>query len=80
MADTTKTVLKPDSPQVLEHGTGTPYVAIFNQMGTAIVDPVTLLPLGVFVTSFEYTYSDDKGHTGKPFAARYGELYLPIGR
>lgn len=65
MADTTKTVLKPDSPQVLEHGTGTPYVAIFNQMGTAIVDPVTLLPLGVFVTSFEYTYSDDKGHTGK---------------
>ena len=43
-----------DSSQVLEHGTGTPYVAIFNNLKEVIIEPKSGLPLGTFITNFQY--------------------------
>ena len=42
-----------DSSQVLEHGTGTPYVAIFNNLKEVIIEPKSGLPLGTFITNFQ---------------------------
>lgn len=49
----------PDSPTILQNGTGTPYLAIFNGSQQPIIDPKNNLPIGVFVTSFEYSYIEE---------------------
>lgn len=48
-----------DSSQVLEHGTGTPYVAIFNNLKEVIIEPKSGLPLGTFITNFQYDYLEE---------------------
>lgn len=48
------------SKQVLPEGTGTPYLAIFSPTNKPIVDPKTGLPIGIFVSSFFYEYSEEK--------------------
>ena len=54
-----------DSLPVLEQGTGTPYLAIFSEGGRPIMDDLSGLPLGTFVTQFEYTYEEEKEDHGK---------------
>lgn len=50
---------KQDSPTILQNGTGTPYLAIFNGQGQPIIDPKNNLPIGMFMTSFEYIYDEE---------------------
>lgn len=57
--------LKPDSRPMLPKGTGTPYLAIFNAQQAVIRDPKNNLPLGTFVTDFEYVYDEEKSDKGK---------------
>ena len=49
----------PDSVTVLQNGTGTPYLGIFNGMAKPIMDPKYNLPIGMYVTSFEYVYDEE---------------------
>lgn len=55
---------QPDSEPVLQDGTGTPYLAIFNGSGQPIKDPLTELPIGVYTTDFEYNYEEEKEDWG----------------
>lgn len=62
MAESTQ---QSDSAPVLQDGTGTPYLSIFDGQDKAIMDDKHQLPIGVFVTDFEYNYDeddDDNGH------------------
>lgn len=56
---------KEDSRPMLSKGAGTPYLAIFNAQQAVIRDPQNNLPLGTFVTHFEYIYEEDKVDHGK---------------
>lgn len=53
-----------DSKSVLQDGTGTPYLSIFDGQGKSIIDEKNNLPIGVFVTDFEYTYDEDDDDSG----------------
>lgn len=57
--------LKPDSAPVLPQGVAVPYLAIFNAQQAVIRDPQNGLPLGTFVTRFEYNYEEEKVDSGK---------------
>ena len=57
--------LKPDSDATLYEGMGAPYLAIFDGGQEAIIDPVSKLPIGVYVVSFEYTYEEGKEDKGR---------------
>lgn len=57
--------IKPDSEAILPHGAGVPYLAIFNSQLSVIRDPKSDLPLGSFVTNFEYVYEEAKVDKGK---------------
>lgn len=56
---------KLDSPSILPNGTGTPYLAIFGVSGSPIMDTTKDLPIGMFVTSFEYQYIEEKSDKGQ---------------
>lgn len=64
MSDTVK-IPKSDSNPTLHKGTGTPYLAIFDGGKSAIIDPLNNLPIGVFVTSFQYDYEEGKEDSGR---------------
>ena len=64
MANSVST-LKPDSDATLYEGMGVPYLAIFDGGQEAIIDPVSKLPIGVYVVSFEYTYEEGKEDKGR---------------
>ena len=51
--------------RILPDGTGTPYLAIFSPTNKPIVDPKSGLPIGIFVSSFFYEYSDEKEDTAE---------------
>lgn len=67
MAENTKLGYTPkeDSPYTLVHGTGTPYLAIFNGAGKPIICPKNKLPIGTFVKGFEYIYKEDEEDVGE---------------
>lgn len=48
-----------DSKPVLEYGTGTPYLAIFDGAGNPIYDTKNNLPIGMLVSDFNYVYNED---------------------
>lgn len=54
-----------DSPPILDNGTGTPYIAIFQADGKPITDMQKGMPLGMFVSDFEYTYKEEDADEGK---------------
>lgn len=56
---------KEDSAAVLKNGTGTPYLAVFNNLAEPIVDPSSGLPIGMLMTDFEYNYKEEKSDTGE---------------
>lgn len=43
---------KEPSPSVLYEGTGTPYIALFSEDGDPILNSITGIPLGAYMTSF----------------------------
>lgn len=47
------------SPYTLMQGTGTPYIAFFNEEGQPLENPDTGVPLGAYVTSFELKLSEE---------------------
>lgn len=55
---------QPDSEPVLQDGTGTPYLAVFNGSGQPIKDPLNDLPIGVYLSDFEYNYEEEKEDWG----------------
>lgn len=56
---------KDDSAAVLQDGTGTPYLAVFNNLGEPIVDSSSGLPIGMLMTDFEYNYNEEKSDVGE---------------
>lgn len=56
---------KEDSAAVLLDGTGTPYLAVFNNLGEPIVDSSSGLPIGMLMTDFEYNYKEEKSDVGE---------------
>ena len=56
---------KDDSAAVLLDGTGTPYLAVFNNLGEPIVDSSSGLPIGMLMTDFEYNYNEEKSDVGE---------------
>lgn len=53
--------LKPQyiqEPPTLEYGTGTPYLAIFNDSLQPIVNPLTGINLGAYIESFQYVFQE----------------------
>ena len=56
--------LQPDSNPVLYEGMATPYLAIFDGGQQPIMDDLTQLPIGVYVTNFEYNYDEDDDDNG----------------
>lgn len=55
----------PDSEPILENGTGTPYLAIFDGSGDPIMDPQKNKPIGIFVSSFKYSYIEEDADEGE---------------
>lgn len=45
---------------ILDHGTATPYVAIFSELGTPVLHPTTGVPLGAYISQFQYKYDEEK--------------------
>lgn len=44
----------------LEHGTGTPYLALFQEDGNPILNPITGIALGAYISKFVFKSSDEK--------------------
>lgn len=70
----------PEKPN-LEHGTGTPYIALFTEAGEAIMNPLTGIALGAYVTDFNFNAGDEKEDglrmqidTGNPDSADIEEI------
>lgn len=53
-----------DIAVILEEGMGTPYLAIFDGGNKPIIDPVSKLPIGMFLDNFIYEYTEDKEDSG----------------
>ena len=49
--------------KISEKGMATAYVAIFDSTGKPIFDPLSNLPIGIFVTDFNYTFIEEKSDT-----------------
>ena len=67
MAAKSKVVQKTDTgiapvsePSILQEGTATPYLAIFNESGMPVMNVITGIPLGAYVSSFTYKFSEGK--------------------
>lgn len=45
---------------ILYQGTGTPYVALFNQIGMPIINTATGIPLGAYIHTFSYKTDESK--------------------
>lgn len=63
------------------HGTATPYLAIFNGEGYPVMNPITGIPLGAYISSFAYKYDEEKENqamltfdTGNPDTVDIKEL------
>lgn len=53
-----------DIAAILKEGMGTPYLAIFDGGDKPIIDPVSGLPIGMFLDNFIYEYNEDKEDSG----------------
>lgn len=50
----------PAGKSILYHGTATPYLAIFSEVGTPVIHPITGVPLGAYISQFQYKYDEEK--------------------
>lgn len=51
--------VKANNP-ILYKGTGTPYLAIFDNQGIPVMNPLTGIPLGAYISSWSYVYDEEK--------------------
>lgn len=49
---------------ILFNGTGAPYLALFDSMGMPIMNPITGIPLGAYMSSFSYVYDEEQENLG----------------
>ena len=63
------------------YGTATPYLAIFNEEGSPVMNTITGIPLGAYISSFTYKYDEEKENqamltfdTGNPDTVDIKEL------
>jgi len=59
------TVRKDSSPSVLVEGTGTPYIALFTEEGDPVLNSITGIPLGAYMTSFEVKLGEGEDDVGR---------------
>jgi hypothetical protein len=45
---------------MLKYGIAQPYLAIFNEEGKPVMNPITGIPLGAYITNFSYKYDEEK--------------------
>lgn len=45
---------------ILYNGTGQPYMALFDESGSPIMNPITNIPLGQYVSTWNYMYDEEK--------------------
>jgi hypothetical protein len=50
-----------EAKQMMDQGTGTPFVTLFDGNSQPIMDKKNNLPLGMFVTGFTYEYDEEDG-------------------
>lgn len=65
-----------------QYGTATPYLAIFDQGGMPVMNTVTGIPLGAYITAFTYKYDEEEENqavltfeTGDPDTVDIPELH-----
>ena len=73
--------LKPADASNLHHGTATPYIALFNAFLEPIMNPLTGIPLGAYMSRFDYNFDQESENvcevtfdTGDPATADIAEL------
>ena len=49
---------KPD-PSILMEGTATPYLAIFSEDGVPVMNHLTGIPLGAYISQFQYKFDEE---------------------
>ena len=47
-------------PSILLKGTATPYLAIFSEEGMPIINQITGIPLGAYISRFQFKYSEEE--------------------
>lgn len=45
---------------ILVQGIGMPYLALFSELGTPVINPTTGVPLGAYIHQFQYKYDEEK--------------------
>ena len=45
---------------ILYNGMGQPYLALFNFGGMPIMNPITGIPLGAYISTWSYRYDEEK--------------------
>lgn len=75
------TKLKKADASNLHHGTATPYIALFNYFLEPIMNPITGIPLGAYMSRFAYNFDQESENiceatfdTGDPATADIKEL------
>ena len=43
-----------------QYGTATPYLALFNSDGMPVMNTITSIPLGAYITKFSFKYDEEK--------------------
>lgn len=56
---------------ILYNGMGQPYLALFNFGGMPIMNPITGIPLGAYISTWSYRYDEEKRKLGYHYF-RYG--------
>lgn len=47
-------------PSILLKGTATPYLAIFSEEGMPVMNQITGIPLGAYISRFQFKYDEDQ--------------------
>lgn len=45
---------------ILQNGVGMPYLSLFDSMGMPVMNPITGIPLGAYISKFSYMYNEEK--------------------
>ena len=51
-----------EMPSILQHGTATPYLAIFDGQGNPFRHPISGVPLGAYISKFSYKFDPKKNN------------------
>ena len=51
-------------PSILMEGTATPYLAIFSEDGIPVMNQLTGIPLGAYISQFQYKFDEEQENDG----------------